>query len=317
MRLRESMREREEFRHCLQQQMTETFNRKRVCYDDFLREKQWIDEITQRLQEEQVEAVERKLQRIQEAAETMEQYRVYREQAVRKQKLQMAEENQRIFEYLRVKEANEEQEAAEKRAQLEQKSAVADKLAQSLSQLEVEARKREELMVELNMKELAKKEEIRLRKQLEDQLRKRVLVRLELQKQRESRWIRQEQEREEEKMFKEEQLRQMAEADRLELLSNEMRRRKQVEHRRAVEKLLQDRKEGRIKEMNDAKKKHSEELQDAKRVREMIEEERIKILQEHAQELIGFLPLGILKTTDGQQLPLPTTKQSQYPWKQN
>lgn len=286
--------------------MTETFNRKRVRYEEFLREKVWIDEITQRLQEEQVVEVERKMQRIQEASAAIEQYREYREKSLAKQQQQTEEENHLICCYLHEKDAKERQQEEERRAQLEQKTALADRLTQHLDQLETEARKREELMVELNMKESAEREEQRLRKRLEEQLRKRVQVRLELEKQREFIWTRQQQEKEEERMFKEEQLRLMAEADRLELLSNEMRRRKQVEHRKAVEQLMQQRRQQRIQEIDSEKERHNEELREAKRIREMIEEERIKILQEHAQELIGFLPAGILRNSDGEQLPLPT-----------
>lgn len=286
--------------------MTETFNRKRVRYEEFLREMVWIDEITQRLQEEQLVEVERKMQRIQEASAAIEQYREYREKSLAQQQQQTEEENHLICCYLHEKDAKERQQEEERRAQLKQKTALADRLTQHLDQLETEARKREELMVELNMKESAEREEQRLRKRLEEQLRKRVQVRLELEKQREFIWTRQQQEKEEERMFKEEQLRLMAEADRLELLSNEMRRRKQVEHRKAVEQLMQQRRQQRIQEIDSEKERHNEELREAKRIREMIEEERIKILQEHAQELIGFLPAGILRNSDGEQLPLPT-----------
>lgn len=300
-------RQKEEFRKCLQQQMTETFNRKRVKYEEFIREKEWIDEITQRLQEEQVLQVEHRMKCIQEASQAIEEYREYRQKQAAEQKQQTEQENLRICRYMQEKEAKERQEEAERRMQLQQKTALADRLTQQLDAIETEARKREELLVELNMKELAEREEARLRKKLEDQLRRRVQVRLELERQREFTWIRQQQEKEEDRLFKEEQLRLMAESDRLELLSNEMKRRKQVEHRKSVELLLEERRQRRVQEMDAEKQRHSTEMSAAKRIREMIEEERIEILQEHAQELIGFLPAGILRPTDAQQLPMPTT----------
>lgn len=300
------LEEKKEFRKCLQDQMTETYNRKRVRYEDFLKEKLWIDEITQRLQDEQVVEVERKMQRIEEASQAIDEYRKYREHSLAEQKKRTEEENQRIHLYLQSKEAKEKQEEELRRVQLQQKSELADKLTRHLDAIECEARKREELLVELNIKEMAQREEKRLRMKFEDQLRRRVQVRMELEKQREFQWMRQQQEKEEDRMFKEEQLRLMAEKDRLELLSNEMKRRKQVEHRKSVEELLELRRMQRIQDMTRDKEAHNAELLEAKRIREMIEEERIKILQEHAQELIGFLPAGILKPGDGQQLPLPT-----------
>lgn len=288
--------------------MRETFQRKRVRYEEFLREKQWIDQITSMLQEEQVVEVEKKMRRIQEASEAIEEYRAYRDQCLKEQQQQTEEENRRIGVYLQEKEAFEQRQVMAKKSERDKKTAVVDKLSQHLDGIETEARKREELLVELNMKEIAEREEKRLRKNLEEQIRKRVQVRMELEKQREFQWIRQQQEKEEDRLFKEEQLRIMAETDRLEMMSQERRRRMQVEHRKAVEVLLEERKQKRVKELDEEKQRHSQEIKDAQRIREMIEEERIKILQEHAQELIGFLPPGILKLTDGQHLPLPNNK---------
>lgn len=39
---------------------------------------------------------------------------------------------------------------------------------------------------------------------------------------------------------------------------------------------------------------------------QIIEEERIKILQEHAKNLLGFLPHGILRDSDREFLELPS-----------
>lgn len=37
---------------------------------------------------------------------------------------------------------------------------------------------------------------------------------------------------------------------------------------------------------------------------EIVEEERIKIIQEHAEALLGFLPAGVLRETDRKYLPM-------------
>lgn len=302
----QTWKEKEQFRKTLQDQMTETFNRKRVRYEEFLREKVWIDEIAGRLQEEQLQEVERKMRRIQEASQDIEEFRREKDRYNAKQKKATEEENQRISKYLHDKDIHDLREENERKEKLKQKTEITEKLTKHLEEIETETRHRRDLVVDLNIKELQEREELRLRQKLEEQLRRRVQVRLELEKQREFKWIRQQQEKEEERLYKEEQLRIMAENDRLELLSNEMKRRKQIEHRKAVEELLELRRQRRVQEMNEAKKRHDEELDEAQRIREMIEEERIKILKEHAQEVIGFLPIGILRQSDAQQLPLPT-----------
>lgn len=302
----QTWKEKEQFRKTLQHQMTETFNRKRVRYEEFLREKVWIDEIASRLQEEQLQEVERKMRRIQEASQDIKEFRREKDRYNAKQKKATEEENQRISKYLHDKDIHDLREENERKEKLKQKTEITEKLTKHLEEIETETRHRRDLVVDLNIKELQEREELRLRQKLEEQLRRRVQVRLELEKQREFKWIRQQQEKEEERLYKEEQLRIMAENDRLELLSNEMKRRKQIEHRKAVEELLELRRQRRVQEMNEAKKRHDEELDEAQRIREMIEEERIKILKEHAQEVIGFLPIGILRQSDAQQLPLPT-----------
>lgn len=286
--------------------MTETFNRKRVRYEEFIREKVWIDEIASRLQEEQAQEFEIKMRRIQEASQDIELFRTAKKQFTEKQKKLTEAENQRISKYLNEKEAHEIRERNLRTEKLKEKTELTEKLTKNLEDIETEKRNRQAVIVDLNIKELQEREEKRLREKLEEQLRQRVQVRLELEKQREFKWIRQQQEKEEERLYKEEQLRILAENDRLELLSNDLKRRKQIEHRKAVEALWGLRRQQKAKEIKDAKQKHDAEMNEAQRIREMIEEERIKILKEHAQELIGFLPLGILRHSDAQQLPLPT-----------
>lgn len=37
---------------------------------------------------------------------------------------------------------------------------------------------------------------------------------------------------------------------------------------------------------------------------EIVEEERIKIIQEHAEALMGYLPAGVLRDSDREHLPM-------------
>merc|ERR1712241_1528362 len=94
----------------------------------------------------------------------------------------------------------------------------------------------------------------------------------------------------------------LAEDDRIEQMNAQKRRMKQLEHKRAVEQLLQARKaqfeEAREREVLDRKA----EMEAAKRRAELIEEERQKLLAKHAHNLLGYIPKGVLKQEDVERL---------------
>lgn len=101
---------------------------------------------------------------------------------------------------------------------------------------------RERLLQELWAFEQNEKIEERIRSHMEHRLRLAVESRLALERQLEEQRQRKEQEDLDEKTFYENQLQLLAERDKLEQLSNERRRRKITEHRRAVQEMLSERK---------------------------------------------------------------------------
>ncbi|KAL9695965.1 hypothetical protein quinque_015250 [Culex quinquefasciatus] len=119
---------------------------------------------------------------------------------------------------------------------------------------------------------------------------------------------RRKQQEDEDRRFKEEQLKLWAERDRLDQLSNEKRRLKLMEHRRAIQELLEERRQRRADEVKELMQMQSLFEQEEKRREEIIEEERIKLLKEHVTALLGFLPPGVLRESDREHLPLPKDK---------
>ena len=85
-------------------------------------------------------------------------------------------------------------------------------------------------------------------------------------------------------------LAKFAEDDRIEQMNAQKRRMKQLEHKRAVEQLLTDRRAQFAAE----REREIEERQEAAKMeafkRQLIEEERQKLLRQHAQKLLGYLP---------------------------
>lgn len=101
-------------------------------------------------------------------------------------------------------------------------------------------------------------------------------------------------EKEEDEFYRQQLLAQMAERDRIEQLSDEKRRQKMLDHRRELNSLI----EKRVQELEklqleeetiQAQIQRQEEFR-----RRIVEEERTRLLQEHAEQLLGFLPKVML-----------------------
>ncbi|CAF3421056.1 unnamed protein product [Rotaria sp. Silwood1] len=86
-----------------------------------------------------------------------------------------------------------------------------------------------------------------------------------------------------------------AEDDRIEQMNAQKRRMKQIEHKRAVDALLEERR----RQMTMDKQRDINERVEAERIeqirKQIIEEERIKLLREHAHRLLGYLPKGVIR----------------------
>ena len=85
-------------------------------------------------------------------------------------------------------------------------------------------------------------------------------------------------------------LAKFAEDDRIEQMNAAKRRMKQLEHKRAVEALLDDRRQqfAADREAEVAERRMEEEMEGYRR--QIIEEERTRLLRQHATKLLGYLP---------------------------
>lgn len=124
---------------------------------------------------------------------------------------------------------------------------------------------REHLLQELWAFEENEKIEEQIRNKLEFQLRQRIEARLILEQQLMDQKQRKERDENDEKIYWEKQLQMLAERDKIEQLSNEKRRRKILEHRKAVQEMLEQRKLDRIEAMATEIKMREIEQEDEKR----------------------------------------------------
>mmetsp|Transcript_60198 Transcript_60198/g.83630 ORF Transcript_60198/g.83630 Transcript_60198/m.83630 type:complete len:168 (+) Transcript_60198:3-506(+) len=123
-------------------------------------------------------------------------------------------------------------------------------------------------------------------------------MRTELQRDREEHLERtarlKEQEAIEEAEFRQAMMEKFARDDKLEQMSAQKRRMKALEHRRAIEALIEDRRARIEHEREQEERARKDELDRESVRREIIEQERQRMLREHAVKLLGYLPKGVI-----------------------
>merc|ERR1712036_85446 len=155
------------------------------------------------------------------------------------------------------------------------------------------SRDREEALNELQLK---LSNQIRQEREAKDEM-ERVRQELYLEEQEE---MARNMEREEfeEETFRQRMLAKFEHDDRIELMNAAGRRKKQLEPRKAVEALIEERRMSFERQRQAEIAEHQQSL-DAQTVRaEIIEEERQRILKEHAGKLAGYMPKGVFRTID-------------------
>lgn len=139
------------------------------------------------------------------------------------------------------------------------------------------------------------KQLLRDRKELEDRIRQRLKTKFELENQLADIEMRQFQRKHEDEKFRIEQLRLLAEQDRLDMLTKEKQRIKKQEHHRRVREILTAREDARHAEVFELVREQNELMALEKRRQEIFTMERMKIIQQHADDIIGYLPHELLQ----------------------
>lgn len=283
------------FKQELHRQLEEKENAKQSKYEEFLRDKLLIDEIVRKIHEEDQKEIERKMLARQATKEYIEEFKKQRELWKQREQEIMEAENRKIAEYATVQKERDDVQKAHKKAKEEAleklQSQLYDQIERDKAAREEMERVRQELYLE-EQEELARNHE---RIELERKLRQRIELQKQYEEQMQLKGLREAAQRDEEEQIRKQMLDKFAQDDKLEQMNAQKRRLKQQEHKRAVESLLEERRQRIIV---DKKRELDErvlnEQLDAYR-RQIIEEERIKLLKEHAGKLLGYLPKGVIR----------------------
>ncbi|KAB0375236.1 hypothetical protein FD755_013728 [Muntiacus reevesi] len=251
-----------QYSHDLEKQLEEQEKKKQEAYEQLLKEKLMIDEIVRKIYEEDQLERQQRLEKMNTTRRYIEEFQ--KEQALwrKKKREEMEEENRKIIEFAKLQQQREEDRMAKVQESEEKRLQL-----QNLEEAEEKLRKQKELKQDF-MDQMALKE-------------------LVLQAAKE-----------EEETFRKAMLAKFAEDDRIELMNAQKQRMKQLEHKRAVEKLIEERRNQFLAD----KQRELQEWQWQQRrqgcINAIVEEERLKLLKEHAIKLLGYLPKGVFKNED-------------------
>ncbi|XP_031620262.1 meiosis-specific nuclear structural protein 1 [Contarinia nasturtii] len=285
----------EQHRRELLEQIADKQFKRKILYEEFLKEKIIIDEIMAQIQREEIEEIQEKLRKTEclrtDIVRLIEEQNEWKEQ----QKRIATEENEKIVKYIVEREEYAKRMKDIDRDKMLAKLEQQQQMCFELNEIERRKLEREEVLIELKCKEVHEKQLVLDRKQLEDRIRQQMKAKLELENQLKEIEMRRLHRKQNEDRFREDQLKRLAEQDRLELLTKERQRVKKQEHYRIVREMLTAREDARNAEIFDLIQEQNELFQNEKRRQEIFAIERKRIIQQHADDIIGYLPKELLQ----------------------
>eukprot|EP00281_Chroomonas_sp_CCMP1168_P026003 CAMPEP_0206227742 /NCGR_PEP_ID=MMETSP0047_2-20121206/8789_1 /ASSEMBLY_ACC=CAM_ASM_000192 /TAXON_ID=195065 /ORGANISM="Chroomonas mesostigmatica_cf, Strain CCMP1168" /LENGTH=472 /DNA_ID=CAMNT_0053650921 /DNA_START=49 /DNA_END=1467 /DNA_ORIENTATION=- len=287
----------------LREQMKEQDEAKAAAYAEFIKEKALVDEIIAKIMEEEKQEALAKMAKRKETIEYVQSYLRENEALKEAEKRRLEEEDNEILRYAENVRQREAGHAAKKAALEEAKDKIFQNISRDILRKQAEDEEMLELQIELANQEAEEKRVQADKAALERRLRDRMemMAANEYQKKLKLEKL-QEMEREEQE-FRQRMLDKFAEDERIEQMNAQKRRMKQQEHKRQVELLLLQRKQlyedEKAAEMEDQR----EEERRSKVLRDLIEQERQKILREAAGKLgLEYMPRGVLQTKEDFEL---------------
>lgn len=282
----------------LEKQLEEEEKKKQEAYEQLLKEKLMIDEIVRKIYEEDQLERQQKLEKMNATRRYIEEFQ--KEQALwrKKKREEMEEENRKIIEFANMQQQREEDRMAKVQENEEKRLQLQNMLTQKLEEMLQQREDLEQVRQELYLEEQAEIHNRKLKEEAEEKLRKQKELKQNFIDQMALKELVLQAAKEEEEIFRKAMLAKFAEDDRIELMNAQKQRMKQLEHKRAVEKLIEERRNQFLA----AKQHELEEWQLQQRrqgyINAIVEEERLKLLKEHAVKLLGYLPKGVLKKED-------------------
>lgn len=294
----EKMKQRERVKVINQQQIAMKEAQREEAMQEYVKEKGLVKEIVDRIQKEDDEEHTAKAQKQEESKQLLLKFKV--EQAERQVELEQAEfdENAKIAQYAADKAEREERVAAEKARGEKEKERIQLGIIKQAEMKNKEKEELENLRNELHHEEheaeARRREELQQRKKLEDreEMKRASIMQAEMQEHKRNTAL------EEEDRIRVVLLAKFAEDDRIEQMMEHKRRMKVEKHKREAARLIEMRRES-FANARDAERDEEARLRGDEDGRQaIIEEERMKLLRDHAVPLRDFLPKSTFATVE-------------------
>ncbi|CAL8364729.1 meiosis-specific nuclear structural protein 1 [Gadus morhua] len=282
----------------LEQQLLEKERRREEAYEEFLQDKLLVDQVVRKIYEEDQMEMQLKLEKVLATQQYIEEFKKQRAEWRRLEQEKNDAENQRIREFSNYQRQTEETRAARMQEREQAKQHILQMLT---DQHEAERRQREEMeqvREELCLEEQAEAVRRKDIEEMERKIRQRLVYQQTCQQQMLFKELRRREEQEEEEAFRRTMMAKFAEDDRLEQMNAQRRRMKQLEHRRAVQELIAERRQQHEADKELEAQEQAEEREREAVRRQIIEEERQKLLRHHATKLLGYFPKGLFREDD-------------------
>jgi len=279
----------------LEEQILEHEHQKELAYQAYLEEKAKVDALVTKISDEDRAELEAVSCRKNETQGWIRKYLEERKDWKMEEQAQVRAEEQAILDYAAKKRSEQGAWEAKKQAEQDFKDRMCAEIAAEIRKKEMEREELEDIRETLALEE----EEERLRRKEEGERKKRsddrAMMMAAAEEAKMVKEARLAKEKEEEEKFREAMMLKFAEEDKLEQMSAQRRRMKQMEHKREVERLMEERRAAYEEQrMQEAAEREIEER--AERFRqEIIERERQRLLEEHLPHLQGNVPKGVLQ----------------------
>ena len=263
-------------------------------YKQFLKEKEQIDEVVRKIKRENEEAVVRKMEKKMATKQQIEEFRM--SQAVWRQieDQKILVENEQIKKFIEQKELRDGEFSRIQHERRQIKNETVLKLADDIKRQQEVEREREEILYELNYGRKMEEESFKEKMEEEEIIRRKLLLKEANDLAHKYRKEREDKDYMIEEKYRLMMLEKFAEDDRLEQMNAQKRRMKKEEHKRAVQILLEERRHQRANEKMQKEEEIREHEKEDKERHRIIEEERMRILQQNIEKLVGHIPKGVL-----------------------
>jgi len=282
----------------LESQLIEKEQNRQVAYEQFLEEKKLIDDVVNKIKMEDQLRRENEYKRIQEHRQFIGNKEIENEELKKEQQRQHDEEERRNREF--------EEEIRQRQAEVKRKRddkfdnmlKCQAELSEKLTALKTDSSEYDNMIMNLVLAEHEEKEKQKEQDLAEKLIRMRRELREGHHDQMRQKRDRALQDQENENKLRDKMMAKFAEDDRLELMNAQKRRMRQLQHKREIEHLLEERRQKLRDERDEAKRELLAEREEEQQRAKMIEEERVKMIEKVSHDLLGYMPKGIIRTYD-------------------